>query len=331
MLLQFIVPYYGQAERAMGCLSTLFKQKDTSGFGIILVNDNANSEAYREDTLKIRQFLEMSKNLSPVPVVYLENNVNVGPGQSRNIGLEHATADYVSFVDSDDYLNENFVSVFKEELVKDNSFDIFVGSTLAVKGDKDYQVMPPEIITWIHSRVYRLDFLKDNGVCFPDIRFNEDSGFNAIAYDITDKVVYYKGNVAMYYWMQNNPESLTALSNSKPYGYAIATYLESVIFAYDRILKNHDADELNRFPAQILQTYLFYCELLYRGEEVSEVEKQLQIFFDLIHFTRWYQSQKIKDKIARCVTMQNILGPVIPEITFSSFVKKFEKDELNFR
>jgi glycosyltransferase involved in cell wall biosynthesis len=273
----------------------------------------------------------MIKNLSHIPVLYIENKENSGPGASRNVGLSSATAQYISFLDSDDYLNENFVKIFKEELSKGNDFNIFVGSTLAIKEENSYMTIPPEIITWLHGRVYLLSFLRENEITFPEIRFNEDSGFNAIAHEVTQSVVFYKGDVPMYYWMHNNPESLTSLSTKKSYEYAIETYIQSIIFAYGKILKEHDAEELNRFPAQILQVYLFYCELLYRNETVLEVEKQLHIFFDLIHKTKWYQSKKIKDKIAEYVIMQNILGPVIPEITFAEFVKKFEKDPLNFR
>lgn len=70
---------------------------------------------------------------------------------------------------------------------------------------------------------------------------------------------------------------------------------------------------------------------MYRNENYILVEPKVQKFFDIIHPTKWYQSQSVKDKIAMYVISQNILCPMIPEITFAQFVKKFEKEPLNFR
>ena len=35
----------------------------------------------------------------------------MGQATARNTGLDHATGDYVSFVDSDDYIDKNFILV----------------------------------------------------------------------------------------------------------------------------------------------------------------------------------------------------------------------------
>lgn len=329
MLLEFIVPYFGASELLLNALSTVLKQKDKKDIGVIIVDDNGTKHS--EESAKVVQFIEMMKGMVDIPITYIKNDENIGSGLSRNRGLSSATAKYVSFLDSDDYLNENFVTIFKEECEKGEDFNIFCGSCIAVKSDTEYLAISPEIITWLHGKAYLLSFLKENEITFPALRFNEDSGFNSIAYDITKEIRYYKGDIPMYYWMQSNPNSLTNLSNKKPYAYSIITYLESITFAYDHLLKKVDSEQLDRFPAQILQVYLFYCELLYRDEKVDEVEKYLQTFFDTIHPSKWYQSQRVKDKIAQYVIYQNILGPVIPEITFAQFIKKFEKEPLNFR
>ena len=331
MFLEFIIPYFGAAERFIPTLSTVFKQTDKQDIGIIIVDDNGDVKKNKGETEKVKQYLEILKGINTIPVTYLENETNVGPGVSRNKGLAAATAKYISFLDSDDYLHEDYVKIFKEECAIGEDFDIFVGSCLSVKSKEEYMQINPEIITWIHGKAYKLSFLRENNITFPNLRMNEDSGFNAIAYEITKDIRYYKGNIPMYYWMSDNPESLTSLNKDQPYERTIQTYIESVIFAYEHLLGKYDYEKFDRFPAQILQVYLFYCELLYRGDTVNELEKTLQNFFNLIHKTKWYQSQRIKDKIAQYVVYQNIVGPMIPEITFSEFVKKFEKESLNFK
>lgn len=43
----------------------------------------------------------------PNNIIYLQNSENKGPSFSRNIGLEHATGQYVNFLDSDDTISKN--------------------------------------------------------------------------------------------------------------------------------------------------------------------------------------------------------------------------------
>lgn len=331
MLLEFIIPYYGSADLFINSLSTVLKQKDTTDYGIIVVNDNGEKEELVEETTKVKQFLSLMKSVCSIPITYIENEKNSGPGVSRNNGLAASSAEYLSFVDSDDFLNEEFVGIFKQELDRNNEFDIFVGSCVAVKSETEAMSISPEIITWVHSKVYRREFLIKYDIYFPNLRMNEDSGFNTIAYEVTKNIAYYNGTIPMYYWMQNNPNSITAIGGNRPYVESIETYLDSVTFAYEKVLMHRSIDELNRIQAQILQIYLFYSELMYRDENYMLVEPKVQKFFDMIHPTKWYQSQSVKDKIAMYVISQNILGPMIPEITFAQFVKKFEKEPLNFR
>lgn len=267
MLLEFIIPYYGSADLFINSLSTVFRQKDTTDYGIIIVNDNGEHKHLAEETAKVKQFIEMMNSVSGIPVKYIENEKNSGPGISRNNGLAASSAEYLSFVDSDDFLNEEYVSIFKQEIAGNPESDILVGSCLAVKSDTEYLVIGQEVITWLHGKLYKRDFLMKHDIYFPALRMNEDSGFNAIAYELTHAISYYKGDIPMYYWMQNNPNSLTTLGNSRPYTDSIRTYLESVTFAYEAVLKHRHIDDLNRFQAQILQIYLFYSELMYRDED----------------------------------------------------------------
>ncbi len=40
--------------------------------------------------------------------VFIENSVNIGPGPSRNAGMDAAGGEYLSFVDPDDYVAPDF-------------------------------------------------------------------------------------------------------------------------------------------------------------------------------------------------------------------------------
>ena len=41
-------------------------------------------------------------------VIILKNDINTKPGAARNLGLEYATADYILFIDSDDWIDSDY-------------------------------------------------------------------------------------------------------------------------------------------------------------------------------------------------------------------------------
>lgn len=107
-----------------------------------------------------------------------------GVSASRNIGLDHATGDYIMFCDCDD----RFISAYALHLylkaIKTGMFDIVKspfledqiidGELKLIRHDQD--------ITFIHGKMYRVDFLKDNELKFNDkLTIHEDSYFNVLA------------------------------------------------------------------------------------------------------------------------------------------------------
>ena len=64
----------------------------------------------------------------------LENESNIGPGPSRNKGIEAAKGEYLSFVDADDYLAPDFLELLYAE-TRNQSLDIAKGSMVREQTD----------------------------------------------------------------------------------------------------------------------------------------------------------------------------------------------------
>ena len=106
-----IVPIYNVEMYIEKCLETLVNQtlKDIE---IILVNDGS-----KDGSAEIaKKYLEKY----PEKIVYLEKE-NGGLSDSRNYGLPHAKGEYIAFLDSDDYVEENMYEEMYELAKKEDS------------------------------------------------------------------------------------------------------------------------------------------------------------------------------------------------------------------
>ena len=95
-----IVPVYNTEKYLIKCLNSLLKQtlKDIE---IIIVDDASTDNSYT--------IASSYATLFPDKIKLIRQAKNTGVAKARNLGLHHATGDYISFIDSDDYIAENML------------------------------------------------------------------------------------------------------------------------------------------------------------------------------------------------------------------------------
>ena len=96
MKVSIIVPVYNVSKYIKRCLDSLVKQT-LSNVEIILVNDGSEED---EEVL-IKEYMLEHNNIK-----YYKKK-NGGLSSARNYGLKKAIGEYILFVDSDDYIDEN--------------------------------------------------------------------------------------------------------------------------------------------------------------------------------------------------------------------------------
>lgn len=101
-----IVPCYNAEKDLRRCLDSLFSQtlKDLE---IVIVNDGSKDQT---ETI-IQEYQEKYGN----KIVYLPLKKNQGLGNARNLGMKHASGQYIGFVDSDDYVDPAMFQTMYEE------------------------------------------------------------------------------------------------------------------------------------------------------------------------------------------------------------------------
>ena len=112
-----IVPCYGTEEYVEKCIESIFKQS-YKNLEIIAINDCS-----KKGMKEILDRLAQKDNR----LIVLENEENIGLFHTRIIGSKEATGDYISFVDSDDYLDVDYYRLLIENAEKHNS-DIVIAN-----------------------------------------------------------------------------------------------------------------------------------------------------------------------------------------------------------
>ena len=111
-LLTVVIPVFNQQKYIARCIRSILNQTlDKSHFDIIVVNDAS--------TDKTKEIL----NLYSDDITLINNNKNLGLPSSLNIAIKQIKTPYFVRVDSDDYVNENFLKFLYIFLEENKNFD----------------------------------------------------------------------------------------------------------------------------------------------------------------------------------------------------------------
>ena len=212
MKVSVIVPVYNTEKYLKNCIDSLLKQ-NFENYEIIVINDLSpgNEE-------------EIIKSYNDKKIVYIKNKTNKGIGYNRNLGIKKAKGEYVCFIDSDDYVKEDFISKMYN-YSKENNLDLCVCDYVNVdeEGNKlkefnlsDFCITNYEennkilceinLAPW--NKLYKKDMLVKNKIEFSETLKYEDLSFVALSIKNSKKIG--KINEQLnYYTIHKNSETTT--------------------------------------------------------------------------------------------------------------------------
>ena len=155
MKLSVIVPIYGVAKYLCKCIDSLLSQ-DIMDYEIILVDDGSPDDCPKICDEYVVQYPNTIKVI---------HQSNAGLSAARNAGLTIAQGDYIMYVDSDDYLQQNVLGALMEQ-VKRDQLDVLrfryqnvreSGEVFAPYKDmmnyNDYSSIPTDGLTFLNERM----------------------------------------------------------------------------------------------------------------------------------------------------------------------------------
>jgi glycosyltransferase involved in cell wall biosynthesis len=200
MFFSVIIPVYNVLPYLREAVDSALKQDFKGEYEIILVDDGAtDSSGAICDEYAVQEFPENVK----IRVIHKPNG---GQSTARNAGLDVARGEYIVFLDSDDWLELNALSVLHRCFL-DTHVDV-IGFPLrkifsdrscvidcAMKCAKDIpirtrDVIKEEMLPWACCALsYRRDFIEKNGLRFYSGIYHEDILFNACVACLSESIV----------------------------------------------------------------------------------------------------------------------------------------------
>lgn len=235
-LVSIIVPIYNVEKYLKRCVDSLLAQS-YSNLEIILVDDGSpdNCPVICDD------YAERDHR---VKVIHKPNG---GLSDARNVGIAISKGEYITFVDSDDYVASDCIDTFIISAMQNNA-DIVCAGLEIVDGDGltyDYRKTDyPFSITGIEAvrKLFRDEYpfnfscgklyhreLWDN-VSFPKGRLYEDIATTYRVFSKASKIVCLVET--LYYYEQGRPGNITSELNSER---AVTSYWHGCLNAIDRI------------------------------------------------------------------------------------------------
>lgn len=277
--LDIIVPQYLEDEKTLErLLNSINNQNDVDfkSIGIIIINDCSK--------VKIsKKLLQQFPNLN---IEVLENKTNLGPGLTRQVGIDYSTAEYITFLDADDtyYSNDCLKKTFEELLNKPN--------ILLTKWMEEYKennkiknILHKSDIIYLHGKFIKRSYLIEQNIRFnKNLRLHEDSYFSTLL--LLTASTYNHCEIVTNYWRFRN----TSLVRKKSkYHYLVQTFPELLTSNKDlaKELKARNCKSVMEYLIKSF-TYLYciLCSYLFANKKDKELQnlkkKYEELFFNYL-------------------------------------------------
>lgn len=294
MELSIVVPIYNVEQYLRECLESLYKI-DKIDCEIILVNDGSKDNSKR--------IMEEFYNLYPKRTVIVDKE-NGGLSSARNAGMKVAKGKYISFIDSDDFIDvDEYTKFFLEGAKAD--LDVMVGNmryyTPEKTGDPLFRsdlVKNSGTLTGIEffwelfekpkcfreevvDDIYKRDFLIKNNLWFNEEIVHEDSEFTPLVYLKAKKVRYI--DRAFYFYRQRTGSIMNKVSEKS------MVSLEKICEKFFEEYKNIDSKMGKETLAKLILS--FYSVVIYKryngGGDWRRVHKRYkEIYQELKKFEK---------------------------------------------
>ena len=180
--LSVIIPVYNMENYLSEAIQSIINQSiGFSNIEVILVDDCSSDNS--RTIIK-----EYCNNYENIKMIFLKENSGFA-GKPRNVGIKYASADYIMFLDPDDSYFEDACEFLYEKITKNNVdivsgnyVDVFFENNEKLNWNEKFGIKDDEIkvasikenmnlfniYPSVWAKIFKKDFILDNGITFPE-------------------------------------------------------------------------------------------------------------------------------------------------------------------
>ncbi len=292
MKISVIIPVYNVEKYLAQCLESIAEQS-YENLEIIIVNDGSTDGSGGI----CEKFAAMD------PRINLIHQINGGVSVARNTGINHATGDYITFVDSDDWLEKEMYSTMMLQSETFPDLDMMMCDTVLIcekhekktseliregyysKGDIISNLYPTLMVKEDFGKIpiisaccslFKRDILMKNKIRFDSsLKYSEDYLFMAEILININSFFYVKGHFSFNY--RQHPESRSKLLQ-KDWWPSLVNLNNKLKVLLE---KSTNYDFTRQLKLQLIHSALFLSSAVIRNKRLNKQEKikWLQLLF----------------------------------------------------
>lgn len=287
-----IIPVYNGEKYIEKCINSLLSQTLTE-MEFIFINDGSND--------KTKEIIEKYKTKDKRIKLY--NKENGGQGSARNLGIKKCQGEYIAFLDSDDYVENNMYEILYSRAKKDNLDIVICNYYLEYEDSRqenknnittfdEKKLSINEYITISPSpwnKIIKYEYIKKNNFNFPEGIIYEDLAAIPILGINNPNIVYI--NRCLYHYVQSQGST----TRNKEYKNKYEDIFKSIEYLYNNLHNKGVNTEL-----EYLITYHFLYLANLNFYHFSKYELMNKVSDNMHKYApKWYKNKLVKEKMSK--------------------------------
>ncbi len=269
--ISIIIPVYQVEAYIEDCLRSVMNQKYTGSMECVVVDD-CGSDRSMELALGM-----IAAYTGPIRFEVVRFERNRGLSAARNAGLEHATGDYVFFLDSDDEISENCIELLASRVEGDGvedracavemvqgaertghqykrrSYNVAVAEARGNKEVRECYYKDRQMVVAAWNKLIKRSFLMENGLRFIEGVIYEDMPWTFLLLKHLSRVSFVSEST--YYYRKRGDSIVTAAGNIRK----AESYSKNYRFVVDRITPAFEREEVMYYGKRFAYLYAWYA------------------------------------------------------------------------
>lgn len=258
-MINVIIPAYNCSKTLGRTLSSLVAQTDQD-FEVVVVDDCSS-----ENIKTVVDDYNTKLNIK-----YIRNEINMGCGMSRQVGMDNSTNKFFCFLDSDDvfmpYAIETFNSIIAANPDIEMIHSYFYEQTIV--DENPALILRKDGFMWCHGKLYNRELINKFGIKnSPTVRWSDDSYFNSMCTELMEVQIV---RIPMYLWC-NNGDSVIRRKDLERDRLLCSDFLKSMKMSIEFVLQYKD--NVSHLKETIKKIYSKDSIKYYTDEEIKMIDE----------------------------------------------------------